>query len=134
MLPWHQAEPSHELARVGEASEVADLRHQCDRREQCDAAQGLESLDNAVQGPTWQQDHHLLLQAIPARLSLLDGLDQLLKYDLLSGMVEPLFGKPSTMSARPMAPGWINASMPQQERQELLTRPPQPFHRGLPSS
>jgi hypothetical protein len=48
-------------------------------------------------------------------LSLLDGLDQLLEYDLLSGVVEPLLGKPSAMGARPMAPGRINASMPQQE-------------------
>jgi hypothetical protein len=47
-------------------------------------------------------------------------------------VIEPLFGQPSAMGARPMASGWINALMSQQEKQELLTRPPEP-HRGLPS-
>ena len=124
---------SHERARVGEAPEIADLRHQCDRGQRRHAAPGLESRDDPAQGPAWQQGHHLLLQAIPARLSLLDGLDQLFEHDLLGGMLEPLFGQPSAMGACPMAPGRISASMPQQEGQQLLPRPPQSFHRGLPS-
>src|SRR5579859_7792869 len=116
MLTRHQAKPGHELTRVGEAPEVADLRHQRDRRQQCDATQGLESRDDPAQGPAWQQGRHMLLQAIATCLSLLDGLDQLLEYDLLSGVVEPLLGQPSAMGTRPMAPGRINAAMAQQER------------------
>ena len=90
--------------------------------------------DDFAQRPAWQQGHHLLLQAIPARLSLFDGLDQLFEHDLLSSVVEPLFGKPSAMGAAPMASGRINPSMSQQEGEELLTRSPQPLHRGLPAS
>src|SRR5579883_264768 len=116
MLARHQTEPGHERSRVGEAPEVADLRHQRDRGQQGNAAQGLESRNNATQGPAWQQGHHLLLQALAAGLSLLDGLDQLFEYDLLSGMLEPLLGEPAAMGAGPMAPGRINASVSQQKR------------------
>jgi hypothetical protein len=86
----------------------ADLRHQRDRGQHRDAAQGLESRDDPAQGPARQQGRYLLLQAIPARLSLLDGLDQLFEHDLLSGTIEPLFGQPLTMGACPMAPGRID--------------------------
>src|SRR5439155_4845588 len=108
-------EPSHQLARVGEAAKVADLGRQDNRRHHRNAAQRLEGGYDRLQRPARQQGDHLLLEALTPRHYLLDGLDQLFEDDLLGGVLEALLGKPAPVRPRPVPLGRIDATVPQQK-------------------
>jgi hypothetical protein len=62
----------------------------------------------------------LLLQSAQTLIGVGDGIDRLLKDDLLRGMFEGLLGKPAPVRQCPMTGTAVNPAMAQQEWQQLL--------------
>jgi hypothetical protein len=83
-----QAEIGHELARVGEAGEVAEFRDQHNGIDQCDPPHHLQAVDNGAQSPFGEESEDLLLDSLQTLFRPHDGIDIVLKCDLLSGMFE----------------------------------------------
>jgi hypothetical protein len=76
----------------------------------------------------------LLLEAAQSLKCVFDGVDALLKDDLLRGVVELLAGEPAPMRQRPMAASAVNPAVAQQEGKQLLAFAAKVVRRGLASS
>ena len=87
-LAGDQAEIGHELARACKACEIAnfsDQHHGCD---QSDTPHRLQGVNNWAQIPFGKEIGYLLLDSLKAPLRIHDGIDIVLKCDLLRGMFE----------------------------------------------
>ena len=120
MLGWHQAQPSHELARVGEPGEVAHLGHQRRRDDQLDALQGLQSRDDRRKRPGRDQLGELLLELSLPALCLVEAIEVALQGKLLRGMREPPVREPDTMPEPPRLSEVADAML---EQEHLDVRP-----------
>ena len=130
MLGWHQAQPGHQLARVGEAAEVPDLGCQHHGGQERDAAHCLQGRNDRRQRPARYQLPDLLNQAVAAPLGLFDRINLFLEHDLLGGMGEAEPGQPAPVGWRPCLTAREHSVVTQEEALELLPRPTHRLHRG----
>src|ERR1700677_344947 len=88
MLGWCQTKVGHHLARIVEAREVAHFRHDGDSRYEGHATHCLERLNDGRHGPSWNQILDLLHQAGDPLFGVMNGVDVILKDNLLGRVVE----------------------------------------------
>ncbi|BCH19801.1 hypothetical protein MesoLjLa_66520 (plasmid) [Mesorhizobium sp. L-2-11] len=122
MLARHQAEIGHELAWIGEPCEVADLRDQHHGIDQRDPPHGLQGVNNRALVPFREKAEYLFLDLLQAPFRIHDGIDVILKCDLLSGMFEGQCRKPSPVSHSPGRPTLVLAPVTQQKSLKMLAR------------
>jgi len=77
-----------ELARVREACEIADFRNQNHGIDQRDPTHCLQGVDNWTKIPFGEQGDDLFLDTLQPPFRIHDGVDIVLKGDLLSRMLE----------------------------------------------
>ena len=121
-LARDQAEIGHKLARIGEAREVADFRDQHHGIDQRDPAHCLQGVDNWAQIPFGEQANYLFLDSLQAPFCVHDGVDIILKGDLLSRMLEGKGRQPSPVSHAPCRPTAVLAAVTQKKSLKVLTR------------
>lgn len=101
-----QPETSHPLPRVVEPLEVPDLGNHRHRDDEPDAAHCPDCVDHRGKAPVRQKIRDLPRQALHSRLGIRDGVDVILKDDLLRHMRETHQRQPPPVRTSPaLLPG-----------------------------
>jgi hypothetical protein len=117
-----QPQIRHQLARIIKPAEVSDLSNHRDGDNESHALHRLDGFHDRRKAPAGQQVCDLAGEFFDPSLSIANGINIILKNDLLSRVIKAHSRQPAPVGDRPPLLSRINPSMTQQEPLEMLAR------------